>query len=206
MCIRDRDTTDLRSLKNLDLKKYDLIISSIKLDYDLEIPVVYVDIIFSQNDLDNLKLAFEDKRLAKIYDLFNNSIFIRTSQFKNKLEILKYISECIEEKSAMNKDLALKQLKQREDMGYTLFNQIAIPHILDQVDGDSYSIIIVLDNPVKWNESCARLVYSLIIGKELADMSLYYEKLGLFLSNHKSVTRALEANNQMDFMNIFLNI
>ena len=200
------DTTDLRSLKNLDLKKYDLIISSIKLDYDLEIPVVYVDIIFSQNDLDNLKLAFEDKRLAKIYDLFNNSIFIRTSQFKNKLEILKYISECIEEKSAMNKDLALKQLKQREDMGYTLFNQIAIPHILDQVDGDSYSIIIVLDNPVKWNESCARLVYSLIIGKELADMSLYYEKLGLFLSNHKSVTRALEANNQMDFMNIFLNV
>ena len=200
------DTTDLRSLKNLDLKNYDLVISSIKLDYDLEIPVVYVDIIFSKNDLDNLKLAFEDKRLAKIYDLFNNSIFIKTSQFKNKLEILKYISECIEEKSAMNKDLALKQLKQREDMGYTLFNQIAIPHILDQVDGDSYSIIIVLDNPVKWNETSARLVYSLIIGKELADMSLYYEKLGLFLSSHKSVTRALEANNQMDFMNIFLNV
>ena len=199
------DTTDLRSLDELDFNKYDLIISSIKLDYRFEIPVVFVDIIFSKNDLDNLKLAFEDKKLAKIYNLFNNSIFIKASHFRNKLEILKYISECIEEKSSMNKDLALKQLKQREDLGYTLFNQIAIPHILDQVAGDSYSIIIILENPIKWNDSSARLVYSLVIGKELADMSLYYEKLGLFLSSHKSITKALEANNQMDFMNIFLN-
>lgn len=198
------DTTDLRNLENIDMKNYDLIISSVDLENTYNLPIVYVDIIFSKVDLDNIKLAFEDKRLGKIYDLFNNSILIKTNEFKNKLEILKYISECIEEKSHMDKDLALSQLKQREELGYTMFNQIAIPHILDPVDSDSFSVIVILDEPIKWNGEDVKLIYSLVVGKELADMSLYYEKLGNFLSNPSAVTEAINSNNTMEFMKVFL--
>lgn len=204
--INEIKTTDLRSLDQINMKNYDLIISSVKLDNVYDLPIVYVDIIFSKVDLDNIKIALENKKLAKIYDLFNNSIFIKTSKFKNKLEVLKYISELIEEKSSISKEIALNQLKQREDMGYTLFNQVAIPHILDQVDGNTFSIIIILDNPIKWNDSRAKLIFSLVIGKELGDMSLFYEKLGDFLSNNKAISEALNADNQMDFMKIFLNV
>lgn len=126
--INEIKTTDLRSLDQINMKNYDLIISSVKLDNVYDLPIVYVDIIFSKVDLDNIKIALENKKLAKIYDLFNNSIFIKTSKFKNKLEVLKYISELIEEKSSISKEIALNQLKQREDMGYTLFNQVAIPY------------------------------------------------------------------------------
>ena len=198
------DTTDLRNLENIDMKNYDLIISSVDLENTYNLPIVYVDIIFSKVDLDNIKLAFEDKRLGKIYDLFNNSILIKTNEFKNKLEILKYISECIEEKSHMDKDLALSQLKQREELGYTMFIQIAIPHILDPVDSDSFSVIVILDEPIKWNGEDVKLIYSLVVGKELADMSLYYEKLGNFLSNPSAVTEAINSNNTMEFMKVFL--
>lgn len=198
------DTTDLRSLENIDMKNYDLIISSVDLENTYNLPIVYVEIIFSKVDLDNIKLAFEDKRLGKIYDLFNNSILIKTNEFKNKLEILKYISECIEEKSHMDKDLALSQLKQREELGYTMFNKIAIPHILDPVDSDSFSVIVILDEPIKWNGEDVKLIYSLVVGKELADMSLYYEKLGNFLSNPSAVTEAINSNNTMEFMKVFL--
>lgn len=83
---------------------------------------------------------------------------------------------------------------------------MAIPHILDQVDGNTFSIIIILDNPIKWNDSRAKLIFSLVIGKELGDMSLFYEKLGDFLSNQKSISNSLNASNQMDFMKIFLNV
>ena len=197
-------TTDLRSLDKINMKDYDLIISSVQLEDIYDLPIVYVDIIFSKADLDNIKLAFEDKRLGKIYELFNNSILIKTNKFKNKLEILKYISECIEEKSSMDKDLALSQLKQREELGYTMFNQIAIPHILDTVNSDSFSVIIILDEPIKWNGEDIKLVYSLVVGKELADMSLYYEKLGNFLSNPSAVSEALGSNNTMEFMKVFL--
>ena len=176
----------------------------VELDQCCDIPVVYVDIIFSKIDLENIKIAFDDTRLAKIYDIFANSVFVKTNKFKNKLEVLSFIAETIEEKSGVDKEIALSQLKEREGLGQTSFDNIAIPHILDQVEGDSYSIIIILDKPIKWNKEEVDLVYSLVIGENLGDMGLYYEKLGDFLSNQKLIKMAMNSKNQMEFMNIFI--
>ncbi len=202
--INEIRTTDLRSLDKINMKDYDLIISSVKLDDAYDLPIVYVDVIFSKVDLDNIKIAIDDKRLGGIYDLFNNSKLVKTNKFKNKLEVLKYISECIEEKSSMDKDSALSQLKHREELGYTMFNQIAIPHILEPIDGNSFSVIIILDKPIKWDGENVKLIYSLVVGKELADMSLYYERLGNFLSSPSAILDASKASNTMEFMKIFL--
>ena len=87
--------TDLRNLKNINPNNYDLVISSVELDKCCDIPVVYVDIIFSKIDLENIKIAFDDTRLAKIYDIFSNSVFIKAKKFKNKLEVLRFIAETI---------------------------------------------------------------------------------------------------------------
>ena len=202
--INEIRTTDLRSLDKINMKDYDLIISSVKLDNVYDLPIVYVDIIFSKVDLDNIKIAFEDTRLRKIYDIFANSVFVKTDRFRNKLEVLKFIAETIEDKSNIKKEKALNQLKKREEMGNTSFDNIAIPHILEQVKGDSYSIIIILDKAIKWDDKKINLIYSLIIGDKLGDMSLYYEKLGDFLSNKTALTQALETKDSMEFMNIFL--
>lgn len=202
--INEIKTTDLRSLDQINMKNYDLIISSVKLDNVYDLPIVYVDIIFSKVDLDNIKIALDDSRLGKIYDIFANSVFIKTDKFTNKLEILKFIAETIEDKSGIEKEKVLNQLKKREEMGQTSFDNIAIPHILEQVKGDSYSIIIILDKSIKWNDKNIKLVYSLIIGDRLGDMSLYYEKLGEFLSDKTSLNKALKTKNPMEFMNVFL--
>ena len=89
-------------------------------------------------------------------------------------------------------------------MGNTSFDNIAIPHILDQVEGDSYSIIIILTQPIKWNDEKIKLVYSLVVGDKLGDMSLYYENLGEFLSSKQSIDKALESKDSMEFMNVFM--
>lgn len=202
--INEIRTTDLKSIKDIDLTSYDMIISSVELENAFNIPVVYVDIIFSEIDLENIKMAIDDSRFEKIYNIFSNSVFVKTDNITNKLEVLKLISEIIEDKSGLNKEEALKQLKKRESMGQTVFDNVAIPHILEQVKGDSYSIIIILDKAIKWNDKKIRLIYSLVIGDKLGDMSLYYEKLGSFLSNKTTLVKALETKNSMDFMNLFL--
>lgn len=198
------DTTDLRSLENINMKNYDLIISSVDLNNTYDLPIVYVDIIFSKVDFDNIKIALDDSRLGKIYDIFANSVFIKTDEFTNKLEVLKFIAETIEDKSNIKKEKALNQLKCREELGQTSFDNIAIPHILDQIEGDSFSIIIILDQPIKWNDEKIKLVYSLVIGDKLGDMSLYYENLGEFLSDKHSINKALESKDSMEFMNVFM--
>lgn len=202
--INEIRTTDLRSLDKINMKDYDLIISSVKLDDAYDLPIVYVDVIFSKVDLDNIKIAIDDNRLGKIYDIFSNSVFVKTGKFTNKLEVLKFIGETIEDKSKIKKEKALSQLKKREEMGQTSFNNIAIPHILEQVEGDSYSIIIILDKPIKWNDKKVSLVYSLVVGDKIGDMSLYYEKLGEFLSDKDAQKKALETKDTMEFMNVFM--
>lgn len=198
------NTTDLRSLEKINMRNYDLIISSVKLDNAFELPIVYVDVIFSKVDFDNIKIALDDSKLGKIYDIFANSVFIKTDKLTNKLEVLKFIAEIIEDKSNIKKEKALNQLKKREEIGNTSFDNIAIPHILNQVKGSSYSIIIILDKSIKWNDKKIKLVYSLVIGDNIGDMSLYYEKLGEFLSEKTTISKALETKDSMEFMNAFM--
>lgn len=197
-------TTDVRNLRNFDINKYDLIISSININYKFNKSVIYVDVIFSKRDLNKLKIAFDNSNLDEIYNIFFNSIFVKDIVFKNKDEALKYIAEKISIKSKFSSGKALKQLLDREKMGQTSFDNIAIPHIFDQVDGKSYSIIIILKKPIDWDGRKIRLIYSLVIGKDMGDMKLYYDKLGNFLSNKNLISESLTADDKIRFMNIFL--
>lgn len=202
--IENITTTDVRNLRNFDINKYDLIISSININDKFNSSVIYVDVIFSKRDLNKLKIAFENSNLDEIYNIFSNSIFVKDIVFKNKDEALKYIAEKISIKSKFSNDKALKQLLDREKMGQTSFDNIAIPHIFDQVDGKSYSIIIILKKPIYWDGRKIRLIYSLVIGKDMGDMKLYYDKLGNFLSNKNLISESLTADDKIKFMNIFL--
>lgn len=202
--IENITTTDVRNLRNFDINKYDLIISSININDKFNRSVIYVDVIFSKRDLNNLKIAFENSNLDEIYNIFLNSIFAKDIVFKNKDEALKYIAEKISIKSKFSSGKALKQLLDREKMGQTSFDNIAIPHIFDQVDGKSYSIIIILKKPIDWDGRKIRLIYSLVIGKDMGDMKLYYDKLGNFLSNKNLISESLTADDKIKFMNIFL--
>ncbi|MFQ9997556.1 MAG: BglG family transcription antiterminator [Anaerococcus obesiensis] len=202
--IENITTTDVRNLRNFDINKYDLIISSININDKFNSSVIYVDVIFSKRDLNKLKIAFENSNLDEIYNIFSNSIFVKDIVFKNKDEALKYIAEKISIKSKFSNDKALKQLLDREKMGQTSFDNIAIPHIFDQVDGKSYSIIIILKKPIYWDGRKIRLIYSLVIGKDMGDMKFYYDKLGNFLSNKNLISESLTADDKIKFMNIFL--
>ena len=202
--IENITTTDVRNLRNFDINKYDLIISSININDKFNRSVIYVDVIFSKSDLNKLKIAFENSNLDEIYKIFLNSIFVKDMVFKNKAEVLKYIADKISTKSNFLNSKALKQLRDREKMGQTSFDNIAIPHIVDQVDGKSYSIIIIPKKPIDWDGRKIRLIYSLVIGKDMGDMKLYYDKLGNFLSNKNLISESLMADDKIKFMNIFL--
>lgn len=198
------DISDLRSLDVGRFDNYDLIISSVRLDVESKSPIVYVDILFTPNDLDNIRCAIKVDDLEEMRKLFDRSIFIKNSKLNSKEDVLEFIAEEIEKKSNFDKNLALAQLKSREKMGQTCFDNIAIPHILDQVKGDSYSIIITMDKAIKWDEKSVSLIYSLVIGDNVGDMNLFYQKLGSFLANDELVNLASKSENKADFVNIFL--
>lgn len=105
----------------------------------------------------------------------------------------------------MDRNEALNQLKHREKLGFTSYDKVAIPHMLENIDGESFAIIIVLKKPIKWDDNEVSLIYSLSIGDKLGDMNLYYKKLGDFLSNPDLIELACSARDSNEFMNIFMD-
>ena len=204
--INEIKTTDLRSLDQINMKNYDLIISSVKLDNLYDLPIVYVDIIFSKVDLDNIKTAFDQNNINVVNKIFDNSIFIKDQFFENKNEILEYLAEIIESKSNLNKRSILYQLKDREKMGSTENDyMIAIPHILEPVNTNTFLIILILKNSVRWESKKINLILSLVLNKNATNMDEFYRCLGSYLSSKSLISESRNAKNLSEFKKIFTN-
>lgn len=68
-------------------------------------------------------------------------------------------------------------------MAFTSYGNIALPHIFEQVDGETFSIILIPKKQINRNENKVKIIFSLIIGHTNGDLSIYYDKLGDYLNN-----------------------
>lgn len=89
-------------------------------------------------------------------------------------------------------------------MAFTSYGNIALPHIFEQVDGETFSIILIPKKQINRNENKVKIIFSLIIGHTNGDLSIYYDKLGDYLNNFDLIKKSAEANNIEEFQKIFL--
>lgn len=198
--------TDLRNLKRYKLDNYDFIISSVDLDINTKTPIVYVDILFTKNDLYNIKNAFKKDNLDCIYKIFKKSVLINDSNIKTKDQVLLKIAKIIKLKSGIDIDKSLGQMIQREEMGATEYEKmIAIPHILQTTKADTFLIIISLDSPIIWDRLEVKLIVSLVLNEKAKDLNIFYDYLGRFLDNERAIDRASKIDNIKEFMEIFID-
>lgn len=203
--INKLDLTDVYKINQYDLDSYDFIVSSIDLDKKTKTPIVNVDILFKQKDIVNIQKELKRSGTEEIVKIFNNSVFIRDVNIKDMDEAFEIISNKAHKLTELSKGEIISQFIQREALGSTaLVKYVALPHILQQVDTESFSVILIAKKPFIWDGEEVQLIYSLFVGKEPVDMSLYYEKLGNFLVNNKAITKVIKVKNATEFMNIFI--
>lgn len=203
--INKLDLTDVSKINQYDLDSYDFIVSSINLDEKTKTSIVNVDILFKQKDIDNIQKELKRGGTEEIVKIFKNSVFIRDINIKCMEEAFDIISNEAHKLTKLNKYEIISQFRQREALGSTaLVKYVALPHILQQVDTESFSVILIAKKPFIWNCEEIQLIYSLFVGKEPGDMSLYYEKLGDFLVNNKVIAKAIKVKNATEFMKIFI--
>ena len=201
------NTLTLTSLGDLclyNLDNFDFIVSSVKINQLTSTPIVYVDIIFKQRDFDKIENFFNIDGLDEISKIFANSIFLKDIDVKDMKEAMEVLAKEASQRTKLSKDEIIKQFRKREQMAFTSYKNVALPHILEQVDVESFSIVLIPKDKVKWKDDSIDLIYSLFVGKEIGDMSAYYEKLGEFLNNENSINQATKASNKDEFLNIFL--
>lgn len=116
---------------------------------------------------------------------------------------LDILSDIVYRKTGIDREKIKDQYLKREEMAFTSYGNVALPHILDQVEGESFSIVLIPKNKVKWNEDRVKVIYSLIIGNIRGDLSLYYDKLGDYLNSEELIEKSSEAKNIGEFKKIF---
>ena len=199
------DTLEIKKIKQESIEGYDIIISSVELNIETDIPIVYVDILLKQRDYLNINKAFDHEEMADIYRIFDNSIHIRTDQIKDFDSAMDFLADTISHKINVEKSYIKKQLIKREELNSTGLGKIAIPHILEQTNADTFSLVIISDKPIKWkNGEKIQIMYSLIVGNSEEDLKLYYKKLGRFLGEEKLVDQAIKSKNMLEFCEIFM--
>lgn len=195
--------TDLSKVDLYNLDKFDFIVSSVPIKQKTDTPIVYVDVIFKQKDFIKIHDIFNVDDFTEINRIFDNSILIRDIEIKDMNSALDILSDIVSAKTGIDKENIKGQYLKREEMAFTSYGNVALPHILDQVCGESFSIVLIPKNRVKWNDNRVKVIYSLIIGNTKGDLSLYYDKLGDYLNNEDLIEKSSLAMDIGEFKKIF---
>lgn len=195
--------TDLSKVDLYNLDKFDFIVSSVPIKQKTDTPIVYVDVIFKQKDFMKINDVFNVDNFTEINRIFDNSILIRDIDIKDMDAALDILSDIVSAKTGIDKGNIKEQYLKREEMAFTSYGNVALPHILYQVEGESFSIVLLPKNKVKWNDDRVKVIYSLIIGNTRGDLSLYYDKLGDYLNSEDLIEKSSEAKNIGEFKKIF---
>lgn len=195
--------TDLSKVDLYNLDNFDFIVSSVPIKQKTDTPIVYVDVIFKQKDFMKINDIFNVDNFTEINRIFDNSILIRDIDIKDMDAALDILSDIVSAKTGIDKENLKEQYLKREEMAFTSYGNVALPHILDQVGGESFSIVLIPKNKVKWNDDHVKVIYSLIIGNTRGDLSLYYDKLGDYLNSEDLIEKSSEAKNIEEFKKIF---
>lgn len=195
--------TDLSKVDLYNLDKFDFIVSSVPIKQKTDTPIVYVDVIFKQKDFMKINDVFNVDNFTEINRIFDNSILIRDIDIKDMNSALDILSDIVSAKTGIDKGNIKEQYLKREEMAFTSYGNVALPHILYQVEGESFSIVLLPKNKVKWNDDRVKVIYSLIIGNTRGDLSLYYDKLGDYLNSEDLIEKSSEAKNIGEFKKIF---
>lgn len=174
------EVVSLRTLYKRDLRKIDLIISSVQLE-KIDIPVTYVSPLMSKQDL--LKVS------ATYLDLFYEEEELLDHSFENLAKLLDerliFLNEtvtskkqCIAKitKALLDYDLVTESFEQaiwdREKLGATdLPTGAAIPHPAPATVKESKLVIMTLTKPIRWNLRMINTVLMICVAeKDLRDI------------------------------------
>lgn len=205
--INNLDVSDYLMAISMDLNSYDLIVSTIPIKLNTEIPVVEVSAYLYNKDIDKILKTLKGKEsINEIKYLFNKDLFFKAENEKilNRDEVL---NEMIEKnKKILDKKNYFSELMNRENLASTgLENKVAIPHPLNPVEDDNFIGLYISNNGIDWNGVLVNIVFLLNINDNVnrSTIESFFKYFSEFLNDDKKIFNAIKTNNLKEFWEIF---
>ncbi|MDY6019440.1 MAG: BglG family transcription antiterminator [Anaerococcus sp.] len=196
------ETCDSNKIKKQKLDKVDLIITSIPININTDIPIIEIGAFINNKDIKNIKKFFKPEKSIEKY--FPKDLFLTNLDFKNKKEALKNLVEIINEKKSVDKNL-LSEIEKREELAPTEFDDfIAIPHPLNPVSEETFICVAILNQPIIWQAKKVQMIFLVNISKnKKEDLRFLYSKIGDFLTDREKILKVINNPDYYSFIKAF---
>ncbi|MCM2535889.1 BglG family transcription antiterminator [Neobacillus pocheonensis] len=203
------------SIKNIKKEAADLILSTIPVREDGPIPILHINTMLTEKDVEKVKEHISSKylnegknrSLKKLQNLFSEDLFFTEIDKKNPIEIIKSLTTILTIKGYVD-DSFQQSVLDREGISPTAIgNLVAIPHPLKPNALGSCIAIGILKKPMKWGEQSVQLVLLLALNeKDKEEFSHLFNHLWQLVQHKKLVDELCSKENFTDFIHQFYSI
>ncbi|MCR6109829.1 transcription antiterminator [Bacillus sp. A301a_S52] len=197
-------TTEYYKLSQCSLADIDVIISSLPIQEELPVPIVYVNTILTDNDFSKVDHFISDRHITVGQYLYSDLI-LANQPCETKEEVLTLLANHIQRQGFVD-DTFIEGLHARENIAPTSYgNLVAIPHPITPMWKETFVAVCTLEKPVMWGEKPVQLVCLLNVKKESTeDLESLYGLLTKIVESPALVQECLKCKEEKDIMNVLL--
>lgn len=183
---------------------YDIIISTVPFNNNSKKTYIVINDILGESDFSKIEKIIDKKELITTKKYLNSDDIFLNLDFKNKNEVLKYMSEKLNYR--INKKYNLyKYILERENIANTDYgNLVAVPHPIKPIAKETFISIGVLKNEINWGNNLVRIIIFLCLGEnEDNNLDDLYERIFKFTDDMENVNKILYSKNKDDIIKLF---
>lgn len=193
---------ELYNIHRAQLEHSDLIISTVPINDDVSLPILYVNPIMSQLDSDKIQRYIDLKDSRHSEELIE--IIELNKKINSKDELLEYLGKQLKNKNLIHNNF-IDSVKEREYHASTAYgNLVAIPHPLMPLAKQTFIYIITMDKPIAWEDKEVQIIFCLGLKKNTTiNLEKVYQNLAEIINDYSKVLKLLEADSKESFKKIF---
>jgi len=195
---------ELRRISNADL-----ILSTIPISIkSIKIPILPINLFLSQKDINAIfqkieSIKKEKKKiifLSHLNKILNPKFFRRNLPFPTENEAIEYMCSILVAEDYVTETF-IEEIRDRERMSSTAFNNLAIPHCMKMNAKKTGMFVIINEKPTQWGSNQVNLILMLSINRN--DRNLFnevFENLTMILTEPEAMKEVLSCTTYEDFI------
>lgn len=198
----------------LIMSEPDLILSTVKFDYETEIKVIEVSPFLDKGDIEKINkhvnLSEDDRGQNSfsndVRNFFRRDIFFKGMSATDEFEAIKFLGDNLRSKGYTPEDY-VKFVIEREKISSTSFgNLVAIPHPIVMNAYETVIAVGILNKPVMWGKHRVQLVFMFSLKEEdRRKLNDLYKNIIEIIERPDGVNYLIRSENFDDFIDRILN-
>ncbi len=195
---------DFIAYKENDFKNIDFVISTIPLKSDY-VPTITVDFALNNEDIEIITkflATISLDKMQKSEKFFDERFFMRMKKASSKENLLRQVAQNLVSHGIVNDDF-IDSVMKRESISNTNMNEVfALPHPMELCANETKVSVILLDEPLKWNnEETVKIIFLLAIKQgDQQDIEHLYDIFIEIVNNAKLQQQIIHAKDYQAFM------